>query len=150
MQQDLARISFQDKKVSLDQLQIPTSESMDQYDTRLVPHISLPQRQQQMDGGQQRRGLLHDYLAASSNTTNDPGLTVAMDKYELARSIAAATQAQLIPQNTLPYAQPTPIPPIAPDAASKHQQKQTRRLTFMKSLLTIELPAWLKNFFFVE
>jgi hypothetical protein len=75
----------------------------DGYDTRLMPHISLPQRQRQAIGKPQPAGLLH-YTASTAR--DDSGPTVGMDAYGWARN--SAKQVQATP----------PIKPIVPASIS--------------------------------
>jgi hypothetical protein len=108
----------------------PPSWPVDGYDTHLLPHISLPQRPQQAVGGPQV-GLLR-YVA--STVQGDPGLTIGIDKYELAHKIATAKSVQATPP-VRPVA-PAPISYMAPAPSNtlKQQYMQAQQANARKFL----------------
>ncbi|HTK12069.1 MAG TPA: hypothetical protein VL485_33165 [Ktedonobacteraceae bacterium] len=131
MEKSLPHISLHGKESQQKQTQPPPAATppprQGRYDTHLLPHISLPQRQQQVVGGQ-RVGLLRYTTSAAQN---DPGLTAGMDKYELARKIAAMKQAQAT-RPPMPQAGPVSHATPVPSATFKQQYMQAQQASAQK------------------
>jgi hypothetical protein len=120
MEKSLPHVSLHGKESQQKQTQPQPASNpppgQGRYDTHLLPHISLPQRQQQAVGGP-RVGLLRYTTSAAQN---DPGLTTGMDKYELARKIAATKQAQ---GTRSPMPQSGPVSYAAPALSTTFKQQ---------------------------